>query len=123
MDGKDSPFSLDRVGTWLQNAVSLIVMILYDSMLLLTILHDALWYQNKTFPNTEPDLTCINIRLPEHNIKVKGIYYMIFKVFVDADLNIIDVVSTSNELTILIESKDSEKAFSTINYLKKIVHQ
>jgi len=77
-------------------------------------------FKNEICVNKEENITAVNIRLPEINTKTKGVYYMIFKQFTDSNINIKDVVSTSNELTILIDSKDSEKAFSTINKLRKV---
>lgn len=75
-------------------------------------------FANETCIHLEENSTAINIKLPDINTEVKGIYYMIFRHFANNNINIKDVVSTSNELTILIASKDSEKAFSTINKIK-----
>ncbi len=75
-------------------------------------------FKNENCLHLEDNITAINIKLPEINTEIKGIYYMIFRHFANNNINIKDVVSTSNELTILIDSKDSEKAFSTINKIK-----
>lgn len=74
-------------------------------------------FKNETCVNIEKEITALNIKLPELNTETKGIYYMIFKQFTISNINVKDVVSTSNELTILIDSSDSEKAFSAINKL------
>ena len=75
-------------------------------------------FRNELLVGSENQLTAINIKLPKLNTKTKGIYYMIFKYFTEADINVKDVVSTSNELTILIDNEDSEAAFSTINKIR-----
>ncbi len=75
-------------------------------------------FKNETCVHLEDNITAINIKLPAINTKIKGIYYMIFRYFVNNNINIKDVVSTSNELTILIDSSDAERAFSTINKIK-----
>lgn len=75
-------------------------------------------FKNETCVNIENDITAISIKLPKMNTEVKGVYYMIFKYFTNNNINIKDVVSTSNELTLLINSANAEKAFSTINKLR-----
>lgn len=75
-------------------------------------------FKTETCVHIESDITAISIKLPEMNTEVKGVYYMIFKYFTNNNINIKDVVSTSNELTLLIDSFNAEKAFATINRLR-----
>ncbi|MBI2330440.1 aspartate kinase [Candidatus Daviesbacteria bacterium] len=57
-------------------------------------------------------LSSIIIHLPETTVKIPGIYYQILKLLAWENINIIEVISTYTELTIVFENKDIEKAFS-----------
>ena len=49
-----------------------------------------------------------------------GIYYYVFQKLSWEGININQVISTSNEFTILVSESEVDKAFSVINKLKSI---
>jgi len=65
------------------------------------------------------DLSSITIKLPEENQTIPGLYYFIFKKIAWEGINIIEVISTSNEFTIILMDKDIDKAFSILKNLSK----
>lgn len=63
-------------------------------------------------------LSAISVRLPKDNSKISGLYYQIFKRLAWENIPIYEVVSTTNEFTILVEDFIVDKAFSVIKNLK-----
>jgi hypothetical protein len=63
-------------------------------------------------------LSSISIKLPQGNNLISGIYYFMFKRLAWEDINIAEVISTTNEFTIVIEDKDIDRAFSVIQKMK-----
>lgn len=63
-------------------------------------------------------LASISIALPEQNSKVTGLYYQIFKRLAWEGIALYEVVSTTNEFTVLVEEDLVDKAFSAIKRLK-----
>jgi hypothetical protein len=63
-------------------------------------------------------LSSITIKLPKENVELPGLYYFIFRKLAWDGINIFEVVSTSNEFTIILKDKDIDKAFSVIKRLK-----
>ena len=64
-------------------------------------------------------LSAISINLPEENSKIAGLYYHFFKRLAWEGIILYEVVSTTNEFTILVEDEFVDKAFSAIKRLKK----
>jgi hypothetical protein len=65
------------------------------------------------------NLASITVKLPQENIIVPGIYYFIFQRLAWEGIIITEVISTSNEFTILVKDQ-VDVAFKVINYLKNI---
>ncbi|MCA9383259.1 aspartate kinase [Candidatus Dojkabacteria bacterium] len=63
------------------------------------------------------DLSSITVKLPPENVEVPGVYYQILKKIAWKGINIIDTVSTTNEITIVFSQDDIEQAFSIIKGL------
>ncbi|WP_460218450.1 hypothetical protein [Psychroserpens sp. MEBiC05023] len=63
-------------------------------------------------------LSAISIYLPEGNSKIAGLYYQIFKRLAWENITLYEVVSTTNEFTIVVEDHLVDKAFSVIKRLK-----
>ena len=63
-------------------------------------------------------LSSITIKLPAENIEQPGLYYYIFRKLAWEGINILEVVSTSNEFTLLLKDEDIDRAFSVIKQLK-----
>lgn len=64
------------------------------------------------------NLSAISISLPKENSKVIGLYYHIFKKLAWEGVTIYEVISTTNEFTIVVENHIVDKAFSVIKNLK-----
>ena len=67
------------------------------------------------------DLSSISIRMPEENSSTPGLYYFIFQRLAWEGIVIWEVISTSNEFTILVSENQIDVAFKVIKDLKKIV--
>ena len=63
-------------------------------------------------------LSSITIKLPAENIEQPGLYYYIFKRIAWEGINVLEVISTTNEFTIILKDKDVDRAFSVIKRLK-----
>lgn len=63
------------------------------------------------------NLSSITIRMPNENQTTPGLYYFIFKRLAENGINIIEIVSTTNEITIIVASNSVEKAFIAIKNL------
>ena len=58
------------------------------------------------------------IKLPKNNTKVSGLYYHIFKQLAWEKVALHEVISTTNEITFLVEDGWVDKAFSVIKSIK-----
>ena len=76
-------------------------------------------FKNETFIAVQDGLSAISINLPEENSKIAGLYYHFFKRLAWEGIILYEVVSTTNEFTILVEEDFVDKAFSAIKRLKK----
>lgn len=65
------------------------------------------------------DLAAITIKLPKINTEISGIYYYILKHLAWDGINLIEVVSTANEFTVVVKSEDIDSAFSVLMQLKR----
>jgi len=75
-------------------------------------------FKNETLTGLQDKLSAISIILPKGNSKVTGLYYQIFKRLAWENVTLYEVVSTTNEFTILVEDYLVDKAFSVIKSLK-----
>ncbi|WP_353777839.1 hypothetical protein [Winogradskyella sp. 3972H.M.0a.05] len=66
----------------------------------------------------QENLSSISINLPKGNSKVVGLYYHIFKKLAWEGVTLYEVISTTNEFTVLVEDHIVDKAFSVIKHLK-----
>lgn len=63
------------------------------------------------------NLSSITIRLPISNVYAPGLYYFFLKALAWKGINVIEVVSSYTELTIILENKDVDRAFSALKRL------
>ena len=73
---------------------------------------------NENFLAVQDDLSAISINLPEDNSKIAGLYYHFFKRLAWEGVVLYEVISTTNEFTILVEDMFVDKAFSAIKKVK-----
>jgi hypothetical protein len=66
------------------------------------------------------NLSAITVKLPTENVKIPGIYYFIFQRLSWEGVNISEVISTSNEFTILMNEGSVNIAFEVIKNLKSL---
>ena len=78
-------------------------------------------YFEKEFLIKKTDnLSSISIKLPVENISIPGVYYFIFQKMSWEGINIIEVISTSNEFTIVVDDQNVNEAFKIIKNLKSL---
>ena len=75
-------------------------------------------FKNEILIGFHDNLSAISINLPEGNSKIVGLYYQIFKRLAWENVTLYEVISTTNEFTILVEDHLVDKAFSVIKGLK-----
>jgi len=66
----------------------------------------------------QSQLSSITLKLPKDNIMQPGLYYFILKELAWEGINIVEVVSTSHEFTILVNEEDIDRAFLVIKKFK-----
>ena len=66
------------------------------------------------------NLSSITVKLPAENVSVPGIYYFIFQRLAWEGIVLYEVISTTNEFTILVNDDQVESAFKTIKDLKSL---
>ena len=64
------------------------------------------------------DLSSITILLAKETVNTSGVYYSILKLLAWNEINIIDVISTYSELTIILSNNDIDRAFSILKNYK-----
>lgn len=74
--------------------------------------------KNETFLAIQDGLSAISINLPQDNSKIAGLYYHFFKRLAWEGIVLYEVISTTNEFTILVEDEFVDKAFSAIKKVK-----
>lgn len=59
-------------------------------------------------------ISSITLRLPKDNIKIPGLYYFVFKQIAWEGISVLEAISTTNELSIIVRDKDVDRVFSII---------
>lgn len=78
------------------------------------------FFAGETLIEKTTDLSSISIKLPTENVTIPGIYYFIFQRLSWEGVNIFEVISTSNEFTILVDDAHVNIAFKAIKDLKEL---
>ncbi len=66
------------------------------------------------------NLSSITVKLPQDNVSVPGVYYYIFQKLAWEGIVIHEVISTTNEFTIIVSDEQIDIAFKVIKDLKNI---
>ncbi|NHN25694.1 aspartate kinase [Flavobacterium jejuense] len=66
------------------------------------------------------NLSSITVKLPQENVSVPGVYYYIFQRLAWEGIIIHEVISTTNEFTIIVSDNQIDIAFKAIKDLKTI---
>jgi len=59
-------------------------------------------------------LSSLTLMLPKENVHIPGVYYFILKTLAWEHINVIDVVSTYTEFTIILKEEEVDRAFSIL---------
>jgi len=65
-------------------------------------------------------LSSLTIKLPSENSDVSGIYYFILKKIAWEGINILDIISTMHEFTIIVNDESIDRAFSILKNLNNV---
>jgi len=76
------------------------------------------YFKNEKLIFEKTNLSAITIRLPKEMVFIPGSYYQILKILAWENINLIDIFSTTSELTLIVEDKDVSRAFSNLKNLK-----
>jgi hypothetical protein len=74
--------------------------------------------KHEHFIAIQENLSAISINLPQDNSKIAGLYYHFFKRLAWEGVVLYEVLSTTNEFTILVEDEFVDKAFTAIKKVK-----
>ena len=77
-------------------------------------------FRGETCTQKATNLSSITVKLPAENVSVPGIYYFIFQRLAWEGIVLYEVISTTNEFTILVNDEQVESAFKTIKDLKSL---
>lgn len=76
-------------------------------------------FKNEVLISKTENLSSITVKLPKDNSIHPGVYYFIFKELAWDNINISEVISTTNEFTVIVDDSDIHRAFSILMDSKK----
>ncbi len=76
-------------------------------------------FADETLIARSGDLSSITVKLPTENSVCPGVYYYIFKELAWDNINITEVISTTNEFTVVISDADIHRAFTILMEAKR----
>jgi hypothetical protein len=76
-------------------------------------------FKNEAIVQESKGLSSITIKLPSENSDVSGIYYFILKKIAWEGINILDIISTMHEFTIIVNDESIDRAFTILKNLNK----
>ena len=79
---------------------------------------DEIFMHESRIAKTE-NLSSITVKLPAENTVCPGVYYYIFKELAWDNINIAEVISTTNEFTVVIGDADIHRAFTILMEAKR----
>ncbi|RNC92013.1 MAG: aspartate kinase [Allomuricauda sp.] len=77
-------------------------------------------FKNERCTQKAKNLSSVTVKLPSENVSVPGIYYFIFQRLAWEGIVLYEVISTTNEFTILVNDDQVDVAFKTIKDLKTL---
>lgn len=75
-------------------------------------------FYDETLLDRKDKLSAITLMLPTENRSLYGIYYYILKELAYHGINMVELISTSNEFTIIVGKDDLNQSFSILNNLR-----
>jgi hypothetical protein len=76
-------------------------------------------FVDETLIAKSDDLSSITVKLPVENTVCPGVYYYIFKELAWDNINIAEVISTTNEFTVVLSDTDIHRAFTILMEAKR----
>ncbi len=76
-------------------------------------------FAGETLIVRKKNLSLITVKLPVDNAVCPGVYYYLFKELAWDNINVIEVISTTNEFTIVVSDEDIHRAFSILMDAKR----
>ncbi|TXB66032.1 aspartate kinase [Vicingus serpentipes] len=76
-------------------------------------------FKHETLVQKTNGLSSLTIKLPSENADVSGIYYFILKKIAWEGINILDIISTMHEFTIIVDDESIDRAFTILKNLNK----
>ena len=77
-------------------------------------------FKNEKLTHKIENLSSITVKLPQENISTPGVYYYIFQRLAWEGIIIHEVISTTNEFTIIVSDDQIDVAFKIIKDLKNV---
>ena len=77
------------------------------------------YFSKEKMVNSMSQLASITIKLPKINVEQSGVYYFILKQLAWANIPVQEIISTTNEITLVVKEDDINKTFSILIELKK----
>ena len=77
-------------------------------------------FKNEKLTHKIENLSSITVKLPQENISIPGVYYYIFQRLDWEGIIIHEVISTTNEFTIIVSDDQIDVAFKVIKDLKNV---
>jgi len=78
------------------------------------------YFEDERLTQKAENLSSITVKLPAENVSVPGIYYFIFQRLAWEGIVLYEVISTTNEFTILVDEQQVDRAFTVIKDLKSL---
>jgi aspartokinase len=75
-------------------------------------------FEKETLISNVLELASITIKLPKENLEQSGIYYFILKQLAWADISLQEIISTTNEMTIVVKEEDINQTFALLMDMK-----
>lgn len=76
--------------------------------------------KNEKLLSKKENLSSITIKLPQDNVSTPGVYYYIFQSLAWEGIVINEVISTTNEFTIIVDESQVDIAFKVMKDIKKL---
>ena len=94
---------------------------IYETTLVVSVPLVKELFANERIISSNTNLSLITVRLPSENTACPGVYYYLFKELAWDNINIVEVISTANEFTIVVGDHDIHRAFTILMEAKRNV--
>lgn len=75
-------------------------------------------FKNDAIISSSSNLSSITMKLPEINTEISGVYYYLLKKIAWEGINLAEVISTTNEFTVVVDTQMVSQAFTVLMDLK-----